>query len=232
MPDGAVRFRRLSHGWRLTAGPEISPTLISGFMRPAVRAVPGGMARRTGPCRISIVETLENGRLVSQWTETESGFEISVAAGSKESPDDAHDVALELLSCLGQVLWTKLNQTERKAWWLLLDREIAAGVAGEIDEAALKQKRLLLGGRHSARSRRRLDLYGAASFAGTAAEYVHSLWHDVTIRAGPDFLPAPPLRRRLRLLLRWFPPSPGRRLFSEESRPCTAAVNSSSKLPC
>jgi hypothetical protein len=58
-------------------------------------------------------------------------------------------------------------------------------VTGEIDELALDEKRALLAGR-----RKRLDRYGGASFAGTAAEYVHSLWHDVTIRTGRDYLPA------------------------------------------
>jgi hypothetical protein len=35
-----------------------------------------------------------------------------------------------------------------------------------------------------------------------AAEYVHCLWHDVTIRTGEEYLPAPQLRRRLELLAR------------------------------
>jgi hypothetical protein len=124
--------------------------------------------------------------LASQWTQTDHGLEISIAPGPEDRPDDGHDVTLELLLCLGQALWTKLNHSQRKAYWLLLDAEIGAGVDGEIDEVALKQKRLLLAGRYSASSRRRLDLYGAASFAGTAAEYVHCLWHDVVVRSGRD----------------------------------------------
>jgi len=107
----------------------------------------------------------------------------------------------------------RLNHSQWKAYWLVLDAEIAASVPGEIDEDALKQKKLLLSGRHSASSRRRIELYGAASFAGTAAEYIHSLWHDVTIPSGRDFLPARQLKRRLDLLSGWFPPAPGHRLF-------------------
>ena len=143
--------------------------------------------------------------MASQWTETDNGLEISIAAVPEDGPDDGHDVTLELLLCFGQALWTKLNHSQRKAWWLLLDGEIGAGVAGEIDEDALKQKKLLLAGRYSASSNRRLELYGAASFAGTVAEYVHSLWHDVTVRLGREFLPAQQLKRRLDLLARWFP---------------------------
>jgi hypothetical protein len=94
-----------------------------------------------------------------------------------------------------------------------LSAEIEAGVSGEIDEEALAEKRALLGSRVSARSRRRLERYARASFAGTAAEYIHCLWHDVTVRSGPEHLPAPWLRRRLQMLAGWFPPNRGYRLF-------------------
>jgi hypothetical protein len=94
---------------------------------------------------------------------------------------------LELLVCLGQALWERLNHSQRKAYWLLLDSEISAGIPGEIDEEALKQKRLLLSSSNSATSRRRLERYGSASFAGTVAEYIHSLWHDVRVRTGSRF---------------------------------------------
>jgi hypothetical protein len=96
---------------------------------------------------------------------------------------------------------------------VLLDGEIRAGISGEIDEDALKQKRLLMSGRISDGSSRRLESYGSAYFAGTAAEYIHSLWRDVTIGSGPDFLPVRQLMRRLELLSRWYPPARGRRLF-------------------
>jgi len=176
------------------------------------------MARELAPCHISILEKLGSGRLASQWIETDRELDISIAAGPTDRPHDEHEVTLELLLCLGQALWTRLDHSRRKAFWLLIDGEIGAGVAGEIDERALKQKQLLLGGRFSATSRRRLDLYGAASFAGTAAEYVHSLWHDVTVRSGRDFLPAQRLKRRLDLLSGWFPPRRGYPLFPRASR--------------
>ncbi len=86
-------------------------------------------------------------------------------------------------------------------------------MSGEIDEQALEEKRSLLASRVHARSRRQLARYGRAAFAGTTAEYVHCLWHDVTVRTGPDHLPAPQLRRRLELLAGWFAPDRGYRLF-------------------
>jgi hypothetical protein len=135
--------------------------------------------------------------------------EILVATAARED----HDIAMEVLLCLGQALWERLNHSQRRAYWLLLDGEISGGATGEVDEEALKEKRALAAGLFSAASPRRLERYGSASFAGTAAEYVHALWHDVTVRSGPDCLPAERLRRRLELLSRWFPPDRGYRLF-------------------
>jgi hypothetical protein len=145
----------------------------------------------------------------SRWTSIVSGLEIRLASSGREP----HDIALELLLCLGQALWASLAQSRRKAYWLLLKSEIDAGISGEIDQDALELKRLLLSSRMSARNASRLERYGCASFAGTAAEYIHSLWHDVTVRSGPDFLPGPQLRRRLELVSRWYPPAQGYRLF-------------------
>jgi hypothetical protein len=84
-------------------------------------------------------------------------------------------------------------------------------VAGEIDEDALEHKRRLIGA--GGRDSTLLERFGFAAFAGTAAEYVHCLWHEVTVRQGPDHLPPQWLRRRLELLAGWFPPNPGNRLF-------------------
>src|SRR5262249_22012704 len=121
---------------------------------------------------------------------------------------------IEVLLCLGQALWERTTRAEREAWWRLLVAEIEVGVEGEIDEAALGEKRVLMGSRASARSSRRFQKYAGVSFAGSAAEYVHCLWHDVTIREGPEHLPAVWLQRRLEALARWFPPNRGYRLFS------------------
>ena len=156
-----------------------------------------------------LVASLGSPDVASRWTVTGRGMEISVATAGK----DEHDVAMEVLICLGQALWERLPPSQRKGYWLLLDAEIRAGTTGEIDEEALAEKRALLASRFSAASGRRLERYGGASFAGTAAEYIHCLWHDVEVRSGPDYLPAPQLRRRLELLSRWFPPDRGYRLF-------------------
>jgi len=167
------------------------------------------MARQLGPCRVFVLDDLGDPTVASQWTVTDRELEISLAAAGRED----HDIALELLLCLGQALWNKLNPGQRTKYWLLVDQEISAGIPGEVDEEALHQKRLLLADRTSAASRRRLEGYGLASFAGTAAEYVHCLWHDVTIRTGRPFLPARQLKRRLNLLSRWYPPARGHPLF-------------------
>jgi hypothetical protein len=195
---------RLAHGWKLDAERAVPLPLIRESIRPAVRAVPSRMAHQLGLCGVSLVSSLGRPGLASQWTATDRGVEISLAAADR----DEHDVALEMLLCLGQALWERLLHDQRKAYWLLLDTEIRADIAGEIDEQALRANRF------SAASGRRLERYGSASFAGTAAEYVHCLWHEVEVRSGGDYLPAPQLRRRLELVSRWFPPDRGYRLFA------------------
>jgi len=205
---------RLAHGWILDGEPESPGRLIAEFIRPAVSAIPSPMAQRLGACRVAFPHCFANPSHTSEWTEHGHILEIAAATGGIAD----HDIAMEVLSCLGQALWERLLYDERTAFWKLLDAEIHAGVPGEIDEEALAAKRRLLAGHAQARSNTLLEYYGRASFAATAAEYVHALWHDVSVRTGPDYLPAPQLRRRLELLARWFPPDEGYELFAAEPR--------------
>jgi len=205
---------RTAHGWRLAPCRETPPELIRDFLRPALRAVPAALAAHLGPVLIRTAPSLERPEITSRWRLGSQGLEITLALGEAEP----HDAALELLLAIGQALWERLESGRRAAWLELLGREIEAGVTGEIDEAAFQAKRRLLAGAASARSPRRLEAYARASFAGTAAEYVHCLWHDVTIRTGPEYLPAQWLRARLELLARWFPPDRGYRLFPSRPR--------------
>jgi len=199
---------------RLEAEPHLPAELVTEFVQPALRAVPAALAARLKRCHIRLAGRLENPDHASQWTETGDALEITVACEGVE----AHDVALEVLLCLGQALWEAAEPGERNTYLKLLAEEMAAGVTGEIDEDALEEKRRLMRGPASAGSPRRLERYARVSFAGTAAEYVHCLWHDVTVRTGPEHLPAPWLRRRLELLSRWFPPGRGYRLFAASRR--------------
>ena len=193
---------RLAHGWRMSAGVEISRVLIREFIRPAIRAIPPAMAHQLGDCRVYLVPELGGPRLASRWVATGKGVEITVATKGR----DPHDIALELLICFGQALWENLTPEQAKVYWLLLDAELRDNIRGEIDEEAVREKRALLASAISAASRRRLKRYGRASFAATAAEYVHCLWHDVHVIRGPEHLPPFEVRRRLDLLARWFPP--------------------------
>ena len=202
---------RLAHGWTLVQSAPATAALVRNFIRPAIREVPRSLARRLGTCQISLVEAIE-GDAASKWTLTADRLTVSVAAAGIGE----HDVALELLGCLGQAAWEKLSDAELRSYWTLLREEIGAGVEGEIDEEALEEKRSLLQRRFNAGSVRRLTRYARASFAGTMAEYVHCLWHEVTVRTGPEHLPAPALRRRLEWLARRFPPNQGQRLFASE----------------
>jgi hypothetical protein len=204
---------RLAHGWRLVRGPGISAALVREFIRPAVLAVPSAMAQRLGSCWISLPAEASAG-VASRWTSTNGGLEVSVSTAGFED----HDVAMELLLCLGQALWERLSDAELRAYWTLLGDEISMGIEGEIDEQALEEKRRLFESRSHANNMERLTRYGRASLAGTVAEYVHCLWHEVTVRTGPDYLPVPQLRLRLELLAHWFRPNRGYRLFPAAQR--------------
>lgn len=200
---------RLAHGWRLVRRAGVGDGIVREFVRPAVRAIPKTMAARLGFCRITLLPRPAGEDVASRWRQSDDGFEIEVATGETE----AHDVAIELLLCLGQALWDLASTREGQAYLWLLAAELDAGVTGEIQEEALMEKQQLLSSRMLARSQRRLVQYARASFAATAAEYVHCLWHDVTVRTGPEYLPAIWLRKRLDLMSGWFPPNRGYRLF-------------------
>lgn len=212
---GRCAESRLAHGWQVEAAGGAPEELITSYVRPAVRAVPSSLAGRLKPFRIRLRERLDDPEAASQWVESADHIEIAVACDGVQ----AHDVALEVLLCVGQALWETLSPAESAAYLVLLSHEIVDCVTGEIDDEALEKKRRLMGGRASARSRRRLEEYARASFAATAAEYVHCLWHDVTVRKGPEHLPPRCLRRRLELLARWFPPNRGYRLFARAGTP-------------
>ncbi len=194
----------------MAAPVSVSSEVIEEFVRPAVSAIPEAMTRRLKPCQIALPQRLEGGRIASRWTEFGDSIAIEV-----EAADCApHDLALELLLCVGQALWETMNSAEGLAWLSLLGSEMDAGVPGEIDEAALQAKNKLLSSGVAARSDRLLRTYARASFASTAAEYVHCLWHDVSIRAGVEHLPCNFMRRRLDLMTRWFPPNSGYGLYA------------------
>ena len=199
---------RLAHGWRLDFPCDGSPEMVAQFIRPALRAVPRAAALRVGPCAVSLPKMLPEDA-ASQWMLRGELLRIEVAVEDV----DPHDVALELLRCLGQALWEVTAGVERRGWLKLLQGEIEAGVPGEIDEEALAEKRKLFATQAAAGSAQLLAGYAAESFAGTFAEYAHAMWHDVTVRSGPEHLPPEPVRRRLELMARWFPPNAGYRVF-------------------
>jgi len=168
-------------------------------IREALASVPAALARRLGSVQFDLRASEEE--VASRWRWGETGVEVEVNP-NETSP---HDCALELLTCLGQALWNSASAVERRAWLKLLQEEIDAEVKGEIDECALREKRAMLSSRVLAASPRRMERYAETSFAGTMAEYVHALWHEVTVQSGCDYLPLPWLRRRFELFSRWFP---------------------------
>jgi hypothetical protein len=217
---------RLAHDWRMEIEGGVPAELIRDYLRPAIRAVPASMAARTRIRLIRVAPALDDPEASSRWQRSPEAAEIWLATDA-----DPHDVTMELLICVGQILWEELTGGERNQWLDRLRRELEAGVTGEIDELALEAKQRLLASAAAARSMRRLEAYARASFASTAAEYVHCLWHDVTVRSGPEHLPAQWLRERLELLELWFPPNPGYRLFAAAAQRGTGSEGASEASP-
>src|ERR1019366_4835282 len=104
----------LGHGWTLVRGPSISAALVREFIRPAVRAVPSSLARRLGSCQISLPAEVASG-VTSRWTVANGALEVSVTTAGIEE----HDVAMELLLCLGQGLWERLSGGGMRADWVV-----------------------------------------------------------------------------------------------------------------
>ncbi len=200
----------LAHGWHLTAPEDFPPDVLHDFLEAAVQAVPQSLAARLGACRISLAPRLADGSFSSQWAATKRELAIELATAEA----DPHDLAMEMLLCLGQAFCEIASADEFTAYLRLLNEEIEAGVTGEIDEDVFEEKCAVLSGRDSPPGPSALQRYADASLAASVAEYVHCMWHDVEIRTGPEHLPADWLRRRLEMLARWFPPDPGQRLFA------------------
>ena len=60
------------------------------------------MARQLGYCRVSVVDDLGGPTVDSRRTASRRELEIEIATAGREG----HDVALDLLLCVGQALWT------------------------------------------------------------------------------------------------------------------------------
>jgi hypothetical protein len=207
-----MKALRIAHGWRLVNRAQLPPETLRDFVRAPVRAVPPALAARVGFCRIELLPLLDPPELSSRSTAPHRSLEIELATSGIEP----HDLAMELLISIAQRAWERTAPAEREAWLRLLASEIDSAAAGEIDEEVLELKRALLASRAAARNTALIEDYTAVSFAVTLAEYVHCLWHDVTVRDGPACLDPAALRRRLQLFARWFPPGRGRRLFALE----------------
>jgi len=124
---------RLPHGWRVSCPGGSGPYIVRDFLRPAVRAVPSAIASRLPRCEILLAPQIDACSAASRWTINECSLKVTLATQGVEP----HDLALELLVCVGQVLWDALRDAEQRAWLGVLATEIDDDVTGEIDEDVL-----------------------------------------------------------------------------------------------
>ncbi|HUU14593.1 MAG TPA: hypothetical protein VM182_12950 [Terriglobia bacterium] len=222
-----VPLSRLAHGWEMHSAVSLTPAEERAIVREPAQAVPAAVAERVGKIRVLIVPfiaCMESGDMVyftkpegethtSVWEESDERLHLVLSCREL----NPHDTGFEFLASVGELLRPRLTEGELERYTQLLEEEMREGVSGEIDEDARAAKEPLLPGR-GRRPRRgeKFAEYRDISFVSTAAEYMHGLWHDVQIRVGPEHLPLPQLRRRMKLLSEMFPPNPGYTVFAKE----------------
>ncbi|HZO98941.1 MAG TPA: hypothetical protein VFD30_01480 [Terriglobia bacterium] len=221
-----VPISHLAHDWELHVGVTLSPAEERTMVREPAQAIPDAVAKRLPKVRVLVVPFVgcrDSGDFVSQskpegethsavWVETERLITLLLACREL----DAHDTGFEFLASIAELTRTRLSSEELGRFTELLEKELHAGVQGEIDEDALAAKQSLVASRGWRRRRGSFEDYRDIAFAGTLAEYMHGLWHDVQIRVGPNHLPFPHLRRRLELMAEMFPPNPGYQVFAAD----------------
>ncbi|MGH9470766.1 MAG: hypothetical protein ACRD1N_10560 [Terriglobia bacterium] len=222
--DRVSLLSHLSHGWELHSALLLSPAEERTMVREPAHAVPDSMAERLGKLRVLVVPYIgcfESGDVVCfSKPSGENHTAVWVTDGDRTNlllacrEVDAHDTGFELLASIAQLVRQKQSDAELESYNRLLLQEIRDGVTGEIDKEALEAKQKLP---ESLEQGGELYLaYRDESLAGTLAEYLHGLWHDVQVRVGPEHLPVPQLRQRMLLISTIFPPNPGYSLFARE----------------
>jgi hypothetical protein len=220
-----VPLSHLAHGWEFHSALALSPSEERTMVREPAEAVPAAIAQRLGKVRVlavSYIACLETGDVITRlkpkgeahtaaWVEAPERINLLLACREL----DAHDTGFEFLGSVAELLRARLLDSELADYSRLLEEEVRHGVRGEIDEESLYAKNAYLASLTGRRQRAQFERYRDVSFAGTAAEYIHGLWHDVQIRIGPEHLPVAQLRRRMDLMTKLFPPNPGYRVFDE-----------------
>ncbi len=223
-----VPISHLAHDWEMHAAMPLTRAEERSMVREPAQAVPESVAKRLANLRVLLVPYVgceESGDVVcfakpsgethsSVWLDTED--KVNLILPCREL--DPHDTGFEFLASVAELLHPRLADTELERYTQLLEEELRAVIPGEIDEESLLAKEPLIKRRAQRRARSAFERYRDISFAGTMAEYMHGLWHDVQIRVGPEHLPLPQLRRRMELLAGMFPPNPGYRVFADELR--------------
>ena len=222
-----VPLSNLAHGWQLHTAVSLTPAEERTMVREPAQAVPASISQRLGAMRVLVVPYIacfDSGDVISfvkpkgethsaVWLENPERIHLLLPGREL----DAHDTGFEFLASIAELVQQRLATHEMDQYSQLLEEDLRLGVPGEIDEDAVRAKQAVLKGRTTQRrGRAPFEHYREVSFVSTLAEYMHGLWHDVQIRVGPEHLPLPQLRRRMKLLAEMFPPNPGYQVFSPE----------------
>ena len=130
--------------------------------------------------------------------------------------DDTYDAHLELYGELAHALRQRMGARLSEPFNLLLDRELAANVRGEVDNCAWSAKKALLKLDQPDSHARMLAAYRIMALERTLLLYLHGLCCDITVDPGPRQLPTKHMRKRLLRLRECLPAPKGVALFPEE----------------
>src|SRR5712692_3559947 len=204
-----VPLSSLTHEWEMHSAVPLTPAEERTMVREPAQAVPEAAAKRLGKVRVLLVPFVScsmSGDLVcfskpkgethsSVWLEADERIHLVLPCREL----DAHDTGFEFLASIAELVHPRLESRELERYSQLLEEELSVGVRGEIDEDAVAAKQPLVKSRTvHRRGRSPFERYRDVSFVSTMAEYMHGLWHDVQIRVGPEHLPLPQLRRRMK----------------------------------
>jgi hypothetical protein len=162
---------------------------------------------------VSFEKPAEGRQLASSRVEADDSAML-VLATKDEDVANYHYTFYNALAALVSERWTHEVQ---ESFFRLLREELSSEVHGEVDERSWHLKQALTRRQTNVRKETKLFRdYARQSFEDTLTLYMHGTCCDIDVETGPRQMPSRYLRKRLELLLSWYPPPTGYAVFPEQ----------------
>jgi hypothetical protein len=145
----------------------------------------------------------------------EAGDMVVIVLAIKDTDiADYHYTFYNVLSTLVAERW---SAESRESFFRLLREELSAEVHGEVDERSWHLKQALRRRQTNIRNETKLFRdYARQAFEDTLTLYLHGTCCDIDVDTGPRQMPSRHLRKRLELLMSFYPPPEGYAVFPEQ----------------